>query len=1118
MSDGDTDQISGIPIGSSFTDAEARIFFEPTNPEKKINASYSSDYLPPARSSPALRSPKLSTATEPSPVAGTAELIGGEAAIIERDEELFGSSRSLTPENEGFIQDEPSSVLASRIMRAHDNPSPPPQSPEDFQHLNLPTLSLPFPLIPTIETPSDTSTPPSPPDISIPIPQLAEDVYGPSISAILPLKTPTKSRLPNHIVDQPLSIDTQTSCMPAAQPNVTPIASTDPPPTDTIDEQVVVDALVPSTDETETMNIFLPDAQDSSKESSRESPRRSSRPRRRTARYSSPIRPETSELEIDVSETDGPGPSNKTTTSDSVVIQTLRRKAITLVPDNVQKSELSLFNAQPRSRSPTRKSASKTKRELGSLSPSSSTILKSLLPPAASLSPTTETFEPKSDPSTQPPFEPAAARPTPPIRFTSPTRKALPNKFQLQPADLDNPNRTPARRIPIQTAVANGQISAQKAVRLMSQGPATTTSTRPVFNIPSTDSPVRRVLLNGSVGSPNKMLLSSPLRSRSVEPNPVETMRLNTKKRSESVEPVPSRGHEKASPFPRLNSAERVLVPPKTNLSLHPPIPEEGPNNISNQKLQSSGAQRPATLEKSRLKQPTSKIPRIGLKPYARPPVSSTSKSQEKPSTLRVIDSAKPQPSSLKLKTSNPTRYSHIPVSSPTKQRGLVPGTPTNLKRKRGPENHSPTKPTPVVLLSKRPAGPSSSPVKHGVPPLRMVSESDGVLPSRSSAGSIGSSGTEGMQTTESSTPQTNARPITLRMVSENDGILPDRSIVISGTSTNEKERSPPPSALLATVPQPMVAPYSPARDEIPPCTDTIPDSSDPAEHVPSPAESSEFTFRRTTRSSRNGTVATKTVSSSRPPPARRKNVPTFTDTGPFSGMTALALRTLTDSNTTKNKEYVTVSLKTEVVRKEGARPESPGMNVKSISQKEKEAKMRERSARAERRSQRDNSKEVVTDENDAGEDEEESGNGWEGSPSDYKHSWGPGDEEDYETPIQPIKRLRHEDVSEEQEDYDKKRVKWDRGLYKEIYLDEIKPRTTHARIAQESIKKGCLTPTAKTRQLDTLGNLPNAESPLKDIVTENIVVKKFVYDSDIVEPVATTPIKTRSQSKKSKS
>jgi hypothetical protein len=57
---------------------------------------------------------------------------------------------------------------------------------------------------------------------------------------------------------------------------------------------------------------------------------------------------------------------------------------------------------------------------------------------------------------------------------------------------------------------------------------------------------------------------------------------------------------------------------------------------------------------------------------------------------------------------------------------------------------------------------------------------------------------------------------------------------------------------------------------------------------------------------------------------------------------------------------------------------------------------------------------------------------------------------------------------------------------------------------------------------LDNLGNLPNADAPLADLVHENIVVKKFVYDNDPEAEVAQpTPVlapkNTRSRGKKSK-
>lgn len=53
--------------------------------------------------------------------------------------------------------------------------------------------------------------------------------------------------------------------------------------------------------------------------------------------------------------------------------------------------------------------------------------------------------------------------------------------------------------------------------------------------------------------------------------------------------------------------------------------------------------------------------------------------------------------------------------------------------------------------------------------------------------------------------------------------------------------------------------------------------------------------------------------------------------------------------------------------------------------------------------------------------------------------------------------------------------------------------------------------------RLDTLGNIINADSPLTDLVHENIVVKKFVYDND-VEPEVPIVKTTRSRSKKVRS
>lgn len=58
----------------------------------------------------------------------------------------------------------------------------------------------------------------------------------------------------------------------------------------------------------------------------------------------------------------------------------------------------------------------------------------------------------------------------------------------------------------------------------------------------------------------------------------------------------------------------------------------------------------------------------------------------------------------------------------------------------------------------------------------------------------------------------------------------------------------------------------------------------------------------------------------------------------------------------------------------------------------------------------------------------------------------------------------------------------------------------------------------SKAVLLDTLGNLPDADAPLTELVEENVVVKKFVYDND-VEPVQEIVVvkNTRLRSKKGK-
>jgi hypothetical protein len=182
--------------------------------------------------------------------------------------------------------------------------------------------------------------------------------------------------------------------------------------------------------------------------------------------------------------------------------------------------------------------------------------------------------------------------------------------------------------------------------------------------------------------------------------------------------------------------------------------------------------------------------------------------------------------------------------------------------------------------------------------------------------------------------------------------------------------------------------------------------------------------------------------------------------------MTAVALKALTSSNTTKNQKYLAARLETEVVRKEGARPESPAVKIRTIAQREQDEKGTGRKARAARRARR--SEDGFSDNeglSDAGDESEVDGYSDEMDSSPVRrHRRGPGDEEDYETPkVNGVKRARSASVSGGDGQLEKKRVKWHRGLSTAVFLDQVEPRTK-ARPKENMVKKGCLTPRAKVR------------------------------------------------------
>lgn len=213
------------------------------------------------------------------------------------------------------------------------------------------------------------------------------------------------------------------------------------------------------------------------------------------------------------------------------------------------------------------------------------------------------------------------------------------------------------------------------------------------------------------------------------------------------------------------------------------------------------------------------------------------------------------------------------------------------------------------------------------------------------------------------------------------------------------------------------------------------------------------------------GTIASATAT--RPLQQRRRQPAFALPDGAFTGMSALALKSLTSANTTRNQTQV-AELRTEIIRKEGSRPESPTTKVKTVAERQREEKVLQRQARAQRRAQRDGS--IGATDADGTDDDESDDTGdntdmhVEGEVL-LKHRRGPGEEEDYETPQRPERPMKRGRFEEEEEGREEKRVKWDRGLATTVWLDDSPPKSRRTP-REELTKKGCLTPAAKVSLL----------------------------------------------------
>jgi hypothetical protein len=253
-----------------------------------------------------------------------------------------------------------------------------------------------------------------------------------------------------------------------------------------------------------------------------------------------------------------------------------------------------------------------------------------------------------------------------PIR-ASPERNAKPrspNRIQFQAPSLNDPNRTPARRIPVEQAVARGQISPQKGAQLLANTLDAGAALRaPVFHIPPQDSPARRVNVAAPSAGQGKwqgLRFGSPTRGRSRE-------------RSGSVEPRPPWNGSATAAGPsdlgasasksRHSPSRTISAPIKKGKLPFPltPSASDRPAPIPelDDKVLSPNTDAPAPspvlgiikVPRSNLKQPTSRIPRIGTKPYARPATKPASdrggKAPAAATTQKVVETARQPPVSF---------------------------------------------------------------------------------------------------------------------------------------------------------------------------------------------------------------------------------------------------------------------------------------------------------------------------------------------------------------------------------------------------------------------------------------------------------------------------------------
>lgn len=1122
--------LSSSSDSDAFNGESARLHFGPlSSPERRFVAEQVS-LFPPPQITPLRRSPRLSSPRPPSinpqdaySTEDSDDLERVEEQLVNEsdDEGVSGDSGPGTPRPGTPLPDEPSSALADRITRALDNPSPPPSPSAAPRKLN-PDFSTSR----SEERPSSEirSFPLNSADLNQPQPSRTQldDLISfdsfPGTPAHGKVNT-TRDLFPPEPISS--SVDDLLSRSPGVSLLDIPSATLSIPPPVLVDSDKVIaeDALMRSpcnpTCEGAEGNVGTNNLMPPRDAGVHETPT----PLRRSARARQSVTPQPSAAPNAECALFAPLP--KLAVPSPARTRRKKRASVMLpeeiVEDSQSEEDIKMLSPTQKvggvvageGRSPG-KAGTSFSRELGSLSPASTNVLTQLIPSTSDGSSRTDTEF--SAPrvmlsfSTLAPFQTTLAPHTPsrfmsPVRFSSPVRASSPAKFRLQAPDPNDTTNTPARRIPVEEAIAQGHLSPQKAALLGYKADAMPRA--PLFSV---STPARRVLIVDSPvastsGVRTGFCLGSPVRASSKEPKASSQHDVGRGDKQRIV--VGSSRPAKVAPATNANLSAPSTQAVKLPFPLVPSVSLSKPEEAEKQ-----------VAPKSALKHLTSRIPRMGVKPYARPAEAKIRVQQATviPTPMRTVDLSKPgtvQTMNDRVTGNDPRRPDLLkrPVSSTIHVKPV--DTTSILKRKRGPESSSPTKPrtvmlrkVPQVIITKNPPASSARggvPSKYNTTPTKSITDNN-----------------------------------------EPSGELRIRRVVDREPPSSSSESRPPADPSLFTTVAESHSSVSPEgniqEDAMPktidePAVDQDPRRSQSPEPLPAgplpPATLSEG-VRRTTRlrrtlqaTSDTGIVSDGTTGATQPRRKVSRRTVSRSDDA-FAGMSATALKALTTSNTVRNQVYLAAKLETEVIRREGVRPESPLVKVRTISQRQQDEKEKGRKERAARRARRSESDFIGSSDIEGQSDGHSSSveDQYQGSPL-ARHRRGAGDEEDYETPdVERRHRLFLQESGEENIlDLPKRRVKWDQGLYTTVFLDEVKLGTRQPSKENRSVK-GCLALTAKAARLDTLGNLPNADSPLADLVQQNITVKKFVYDNDDDEPVEEVVVvkNTRSKSKKTKS